>query len=339
MIKKRLLSKDNILVVILIVALIVGAVASPTFLKLNNLKNIMFSCCVYGILAIGQAVVMITKEIDLSIGAMIAFLPTLSIQIIERLSELILGKGIIIGGNYVMTSWPLIVLLTLVCGGLIGLLNGLIVVKLKVPSLIVTLGMMTALSGFVYVLSGGYDLYLTNMGGVNWVGTTAIGNVIPVNFVIFLSLGIIMAVLMKFTKFGMRIYSTGGKEKAAVVSGINTGRWKIIAFMISGFCAAVGAVIYCSRMETVGASQGNGYEMTAIAMAVVGGVTLEGGKGTIMGTVLSTLLLTIVLNIQQLLGMVSWYQNLTIGIIIVVAALIHNYKGKKFKTKSVISQS
>lgn len=330
--KKSIFSKDNILIFILIIALIAGAFASPTFLKLNNIKNILFSCCVYGILAVGQACVMITKEIDLSIGAMIAFLPTLSIQIIDRLTKLAQGKSIIVGGNYVMTNWMLIVLLTMAGGILMGMVTGLIVVKLKVPSLIVTLGMMTALSGLVYVLSGGYDLYLTNMEGVNWVGTKAAGNVIPVNFIIFLSIGIVIAVLMKYTKFGMRMYSTGGKEKAAAISGINTGRWKIIAFMISGLCAGIAAIIYCSRMETVGASQGSGYEMTAIAMAVVGGVTLEGGKGTIMGTVLSTVLLTVVLNIQQLLGLVSWYQNLTIGIIIVFAALLHNYKGKRFKT-------
>ena len=111
--KKSIFSKDNILIFILIIALIAGAFASPTFLKLNNIKNILFSCCVYGILAVGQACVMITKEIDLSIGAMIAFLPTLSIQIIDRLTKLAQGKSIIVGGNYVMTNWMLIVLLTL----------------------------------------------------------------------------------------------------------------------------------------------------------------------------------------------------------------------------------
>ena len=95
--KKSIFSKDNILIFILIIALIAGAFASPTFLKLNNIKNILFSCCVYGILAVGQACVMITKEIDLSIGAMIAFLPTLSIQIIDRLTKLAQGKSIIVG--------------------------------------------------------------------------------------------------------------------------------------------------------------------------------------------------------------------------------------------------
>lgn len=327
--RSRQFSKDYILVVILIVTMIIGVCFSPTFLKLNNIKNIMFSCCVYGILAIGQTCVMLTKEIDLSIGSMIAFVPIAAIEVIEIVSKTVKGSGIIVGGNYVMTDWQLIVVLSLCIGALTGLVTGIIVVKLKVPSLIVTLGMMTALSGLVYVLSGGYDLYLTNMEGVNWVGTKAAGGLVPVNFIIFIGIGAIIAWLLKYTKFGMRIYATGGRERAAQLSGINTGRWKIIAFMISGLCAGIAAIIYCSRMETVGASQGSGYEMTAIAMAVVGGVTLEGGKGTISGTILATVILTMVLNIQQLTGLVSWYQNMTIGIIIVLAALIHNYKKKQ----------
>ena len=329
--KNKLLSKSNIVIYLLIAAFIVGAFASKYFLGLENLKLIMFSCCVYGVIAIGQSLVMITKEIDLSVGAMIAFLPTLAVQTINRISQLTGNGKIIVGGNYIMTNWIFIVILTLVFGALVGLVNGLITVKLKVPSLIVTLGMMTALGGLVYVLSGGYDLYMTNMEGVKWIGTFAVGGVVPVNFIIFIAIGTVMVILMRYTKFGMRIYSTGGRERAARLSGINTDKWKTIAFMLSGLFTGVAALIYCSRMETIGASQGSGYEMTAIAICVVGGVTLEGGKGTILGSMLSAILITVVLNIQQLLGLVSWYQNLTVGIIVVFAALLHNYRGSEKK--------
>ena len=130
-----------------------------------------------------------------------------------------------------MTNWMLIVLLTMAGGILMGMVTGLIVVKLKVPSLIVTLGTMTALSGLVYVLSGGYDLYLTNMEGVNWVGTKAAGNVIPVNFIIFLSIGIVMAVLMKSAQirhahvFYRRKRKGGGPFPASTQAGGRSSRF------------------------------------------------------------------------------------------------------------------
>ncbi len=321
--------KDNILIVILIVTVVIGILLSDTFPKPENIKNILFSCCVYGILAIGQTVVMLTKEIDLSIGSLVAFCPIFAIELVDAIQDAATGSGIIKGGNYVMEGWPAIVILTLLAGALVGLATGTIVVKLKVPSLIVTLGMMTALHGLVYVLSGGYAMYLTKLEGANLLGTKTVAGVIPVSFLLFLAIGIVMALLLKYTKFGMRIYSTGGNERAAQISGINTGKWKQIAFVLSGLFAAVAAIIYCSRMEAVDAMQGTGYEMTAIAVAVIGGVTLEGGKGKVVGTILATVILTMILNIQQLLGLVAWYQNMTIGIIIVLAALLHNYQGKR----------
>ena len=145
---------------------------------------------------------------------------------------------------------------------------------------------------------------------------------------------LILALLLKYTKFGMRIYAVGGSEKAAQYAGINTGIWKIVAFAISGLCAAVAAVIYCSRNMAAGALQGAGYEMTAIAIAVIGGVTLEGGKGKMHDTMLAAVVLSIILNILSLVGLKSWYQTLTCGVIIIAAALLHNYHGDQYSTRS-----
>lgn len=316
---------DYVLLILIAASIIAGLLLSPSFLSVPNLQNIMFSCCVYGILAIGQTMVMLVKEIDLTIGSMIAFSTLLAIDLNGR----ILGVKGIGSGNFVQGNWTLIVLLALAIGVVMGFIIGAIVVFCRIPSLIATLGVMTAISGYVYILSGGYSLYLTKMANVKWLGNATVG-VIPVCFIIFLCIGAILWLLLKFSKFGARIYAVGGNERAAQYAGINTGKWKIIAFTISGFCAAVAAVIYCSRNQAAGALQGSGYEMTAIAICVIGGVTLEGGKGELLGTMLAALTLSIILNILSLVGLKSWYQTLTCGLIIIAAALMHNYKSDSY---------
>lgn len=327
--KRKAEFTDFVLLILLVVSVAVGMLLSPTFLSVPNLQNIMISCCVYGILAIGQTVVMLVKEIDLTVGSMIAFSTLLAINF----NGYILGVKGIGSGNYVQGNWMLIILLSLGIGIVMGFIIGAIVVFCKIPSLIATLGVMTAISGYVYILSGGYSLYLTKMADVRWLGNATVGK-IPICFLIFLLLGAVLWLLLKFTKFGTRIYAVGGNEKAAQYAGINTGKWKIIAFMISGFCAAVAAVIYCSRNQAAGALQGAGYEMTAIAICVIGGVTLEGGKGQLHGTILAALTLSIILNILSLVGLKSWYQTLTCGLIIIAAALMHNYKADGHGSRS-----
>jgi ribose/xylose/arabinose/galactoside ABC-type transport system permease subunit len=145
----------------------------------------------------------------------------------------------------------------------------------------------------------------------------------PVGFLFFLGIGILGILIVKFTKVGPRIYSTGGNEKAAIYSGINPNIWKIIAFTISGFCAGLAALIYCSRLESVEVTQATGYEFIAIAIVVIGGTTLEGGRGSVLGSILASIILGLVINIITLIGLVVWYQTIIIGIIIITAVFAY----------------
>ena len=319
--------KNNMLVVILILLILVGVVASPSFFNLTNMNNILINVTIFGLLAIGQSVVMISKEIDLSVGSIVAFGPIAAVVITERIMAFS-GEALIVGSNYVMSGLMTIALITLVVGTLVGLFNGILRVKLRVPSLIVTLGMMYTLAGLSYVLSGGYSLYLTRLDGVSWLGVSRIAN-ISVGFIMFILFGSIVIMILKYTKIGSRIYSVGGNEKAAVYSGINPGFWKIAAFGFSGFCAGLSALVYSSRLESIETIQGSGYELISIAIAVIGGVTLEGGRGNIFNTLIASIILAVTLNIMSLLGLGSWYQNIVIGSVIIGAAIQHAISYRK----------
>jgi ribose/xylose/arabinose/galactoside ABC-type transport system permease subunit len=289
------------------------------------LQNILINISIIGVLALGQTWVMLVKEIDLSQGSLMAFGPIAAISI----SQVLLARfGIVVlqGGNYVTSGLAPIVICTLAVGAITGLLSGIIVVKGRVPSLIVSLGMLYALRGISYILSGGHPLYLTRLSGFRWLGTSQMAG-IPVSFLVYLMIGIAGILVLRYTKIGTHIYATGGNEKAAIYSGIKSGFWKICAFTVSGLCASIGALIYSSRLESVGAAQATGYELQAIAIVIIGGTTLEGGKGTMLGTILAGMILGIVINLITLIGLVVWYQTIILGTIVVVATFVYNYKG------------
>jgi ribose/xylose/arabinose/galactoside ABC-type transport system permease subunit len=309
------------LVVILFALSAIGALASPSFINLSNINNIMINIAIFGLLAIGQSLVMITKEIDLSVGSMVAFAPITAVVIAESAYGIV-GRNVILGGNYVVMGLVPIAILTLCVGVVVGIINGLLRVKASIPSLIVTLGTMYTLGGLSYVLSGGYSLYLTKLEGISWLGVSRVSG-FSVSFVLFVIFGAIIILLLKYTVLGNRFYSVGGNEKAAIYSGITPGFWKIAAFGFSGFCAGLSALIYSSRLESIETSQGSGYELIAIAIAVIGGVTLEGGRGSIFNTLIASAILAVTLNIMSLLGFGSWYQNIVIGSVIIGAALQH----------------
>lgn len=323
----NLLRKGGLLVALLMLVAI-GAATSPAFLQINNLQNILISISTIGILALGQTLVMLVRQVDLSVGSLMAFGPIAAIS----MATVILAAGdipVIEGGNYVTNGMTLIVLFTLLVSIVVGLLNGLLTVKACVPSLIVTLGMLYMLRGGAYLLSGGHPLYLTRLEGYSWLGTAELVGVLPLSFLVFLVLGIASVLVLKYTRVGTRIYSTGNNERAAIFSGVNADFWKIAAFGFSGFCAGLAALIYTSRLESVEAAQSAGYELVSIAIVVIGGTTLEGGRGSISGTILAAVILGVVINILSLLGMVVWYQTIIVGFIIIAAVLVYVRRNRR----------
>jgi ribose/xylose/arabinose/galactoside ABC-type transport system permease subunit len=312
----------------LLIALLVavGALVSPTFLEPRNLKNVLISLSSIGVLALGQTPVMLMRRVDLSGGSAMAFAPIAAIAIAGLLIDSD-DVAVIEGGNYVVTGLHVVIGATLVIATGIGVVNGALVVFARVPSLIATLGMLYVLRGLSYIVSNGRPLYMTRLEGFSTLGNFEFGGVLPASFCVFLLLGLALAALFRFTRVGWRVYATGNNERAAVYSGIATGAGVSAAFAFAGLCAGIAALIHSSRLESVEAAQAMGYELMAIAVAVIGGTTLQGGRGSVIGTVLAAIVLGLVMNILALAGVVVWYQTIIVGLVIVCAIFLYDRGG------------
>jgi ribose/xylose/arabinose/galactoside ABC-type transport system permease subunit len=322
------LFRKNALVLVLLSLVAVGSASSSSFLTFYNWQNILISVSTLGVLALGQTAVMLVRQVDLSVGSLMAFAPIAAVGLAEAILSLT-GVKVVQGGNYVAHGLVLIVLLTLVVSSLVGWLNGLVTVKAGVPSLIVTLGMLYMLRGTAYIFSGGHPMYLTRLKGFKWLGTATVFGFVPVCFLVFLAIAIIAILVLKYTEIGPRLYATGNNEKAAIYSGVRASFWKIGAFIFSGFCAGISTLIYSSRLESVEAAQATGYELASIAIVVIGGTTLEGGRGTMFGSLLAAVILGLVINIISLIGLVIWYQTIIIGLIIIAAVFVYLRKVRR----------
>lgn len=321
------LSGKYYMVYVLIGVLIIGTLSSDSFLTLYNIQGFMITISIYGFLALGQAMVMFVSEINMTLGAHMAFAPIASMWLTKMIFNAS-GKRFIVGNIYVVDGIGYMLVFTLIIGVLLGFITGIIRVNFNVPSLVITLGLMYVLAGGCYVLAGQYNMFLSRIKNVNVLGSGKVG-IVPVCFVIFIVIGLIMMFLMKYTKMGNMILATGGNEKAAIYSGIKTKFWKVLCFSLSGLFASIAAVIYSSRMESIDPLQGSGLLYYTIAIAVIGGVSMSGGSGTILGTILGAASLAIAVNIMQMSSVPSWYQIIILGLIIVIAAIKQSTSQKK----------
>ena len=314
------------LIILIILICVCGALFTKSFLTVVNLKNFLYSMTVFGFLALGQSMVMLVSELNLTQGSLLSFAPTFAMFLTYKVMQLT-GKNILVGGNYITGGLALYIIFTILIGLLVGFLMGFVIVRFNVSSLVVTLGMMYTLGGLVFFMFNGYSLYFNRLKGANWLGTAEFFG-IPVSMMLLAIVACILIYLMKNTKMGRRIYATGGNERAAIYAGINTKKWKIIAFTISGLLASIASLVYSSRVESIDPLQGQGYQIMALGIVVVGGVSMEGGRGTLVGTLMATVLVALVFNVMQLLSLYSWYQAMFIGTIILIAAIQQAYNRK-----------
>lgn len=302
---KKFLGEYNILLVTLLMVVVSTCLKGFTFLSLNNIINIIRSNSVIGIIAFGMAFVIITGNIDLSVGAEMVAVAALSITVINLTNSAILG-----------------VLTAFVAGIAFSVITGVIITKGRVPSFIVTLGFQYIYrSVLTYALNGGgvttkNDAYLA-------ISSTEIFGVIPLQIVYFLVMALIYWYISKYTTLGRRIYAVGSNERAARLSGIKTDRIKIMAFVLLGIAIAVGAIAESSRMGSINStSSGTSYELNAIAMVVIGGVAMEGGKGKLSNTVFGAFIFGMISNILTLVGINTKLVNAVKGAIIIIAVLL-----------------
>ncbi len=277
---------------------------SSNFLTVTNLLNVVRQIAVNGILAIGMTIVCLTGGIDLSVGSIVAF------------------SGIIAAGLLRDTSCPIIVIVlaAIVVGAVCGLYNGYFVAYWNAAPFVVTLSMMTIARGLTYVYSDGRPIsnlrteFLT-IGKGSIVG-------IPIPTLILAFVFILGSIMLSKLKFGRYVYAVGGNENAAMVSGINVKRIKMMVYVLSGIACGIAAIILTARVSAGLPQAGESYELDAIAATVIGGTSLSGGRGRLWGTIVGAVLLGIVNNGLDLLNVSSFYQQIVKGLIILGAILI-----------------
>lgn len=318
----RRLVSDNALLLVLLGIVCLGALTSEYYFTPQNIENLLRSVAIFGILALGLTPVLLIGRIDLSVGALMIFSVVTAVDVMIWVEQLMGNRALVRGNTYAGAEVPLI-LIALLTGALVGLLNGLGVVVLRIPAFIMTLAVMTALRGLSFLLTNGHPYYLRTPL-YSWLGSSVIGG-IPFSMWVCIVLFAVLALVLGCTVAGRRIYAIGGHERTAELAGIKVGFWIVVAFVISGFFAAVAGLLFTARLASVDAPLAGGYELSAIAVAAIGGTSLSGGRGSPYRTLLGALVLAAMLNLMNLLGIGTWYQNLALGIVVVLAVSLAEY--------------
>ena len=319
--------------IVLILLIILFSFLSPSFLTKNSLLLIAKHVALYGILGIGMTYVIIAGGIDLSVGAVVG--------ISGMIAGGLINQGLTVFGYTAYLSVPLVILVTVVCGGLIGLLNGFIITKFKVAPFIATLGTMYIARGFAMLRSNGATF--PNIVGKEELGNTGFqllgGDVfgIPVGAVILIVIAVIAAIILKKTCFGWHIFSIGGNEKAAQLSGVKVDKVKIMVYVFSGVCAAIVGIITAAQLVAAHPASGESWEMNAIAAAVLGGTSMSGGIGSVGGTIIGAFVIGVINDGMVMCGVSEFWQMVIKGIVIILAVIIDQFQ-RNLQAKMALQQ-
>lgn len=312
--------------IVLIVLLIFFSIVADNFLSVNTALLIGKHVALYGILAIGMTYVIITGGIDLSVGAIVGLGGMVAGGLIQN------GLQIPGLGKTIYFSIPLVVIITIAVGALIGYINGIIITKFNVAPFIATLGMMYVARGIANISSKGAT-YSDIKGyeglgnqGFSFFGSRIFG--IPVGLIILVILAIAFSILLKRTSFGWHVFSIGGNEKAAKLSGVKVNRVKILVYIISGVCAAIVGIIASSQLAAAHPATGESWEMNAIAAAVLGGTSMAGGIGSIGGTIVGAFVIGVINDGMIMCGVSEFWQMVIKGLVIVLAVIVDQFQRK-----------
>jgi len=318
-------------IVFIFLAMFIGMwFLSDAFLQPRNLLNIVRQISVMGLIAIGVTMVIITTGIDLSSGSVLAFAAVAGASLAQRTDWA--------SAKYPGLDLPIIVpiLAALAIGALCGTINGWLIARFRIPPFIATLGMMTVARGFALIYSDRPVSGLTD--AYNFIGQGELLKIlpipgqpplgIPIPIIILAVVAIGAHVMLNNTRFGRHIYAIGGNEQAARISGLNVGRIKIGVYTIAGLLAGLAGLVLSSRIGSGQPGLGVGYELDAIAAAVIGGTSLSGGIGTIWGTIIGALIIGVLNNGLDLLNVSAYWQTIVKGSIIVAAVIIDERKNR-----------
>jgi ribose transport system permease protein len=297
------LGRELTLFAALIIMVVVFAIIDPIYISSGNLLDIVDQSTINGLLAIGITFVIITGGIDLSIGSIMAI-------VIVAMGLLLTSAG--------MNPY-LAVFVGLIIGALLGALNGLLVTKIKLQPFIATLATMSVFRGMAYIITGGWPVLNIPENYRRMMDGDLVGN-FPISIPILLAVAVISHILLKHTRFGTFVFAIGGNEEATRLSGVNVNYNKVITYALCGVGAALAGMVMLARLGTGEPAAGQGYELNAIAAAAIGGTSLVGGKGSILGTLLGALLLSALKTGLVVIGVDSFWQYIATGAIIAVAA-------------------
>ena len=306
--KNRSKGQIVLLAIVLAVYIIIMCCMTENFYQTKNIMNILTQITALGIAAAGAAVVMISGGIDLTIGNVVSFSACVTAAM--------MAAGYDTG---------ICVLCGLLVGTGCGALNGALVVLSKAEPFIITLGMMSVYKGFTLLVTGGMNL---SAASDFTFGRDKIGEVLPIPVICLIAVFVALFLILRFTKFGRRAYAIGNNTEAAYLSGIKIKRNKVYVYTLNGALLAFAAMIMLSRISSANAVLGDELLMQAIAAAVIGGVSMAGGRGSIWGVFLGTVLIGVISNSLNLLKVESFYQYIVLGAIIVGAVFVSNMGSK-----------
>lgn len=299
--------------VLLIVELAVFTAINPAFLSAGNISNTLAFTVELGLIALAMTLLMTSGEFDLSVGSLFGFSPVLMWTLF----------------NAGITSMEIAFVVALVTAALIGLVNGWFVTQLKIPSFLVTLGMLLVVRGTALFITDGFPQRTWSAGG-EWLAEALVGDFFIGPFRIYMSLfwfilaAAVLGYVLTQTKAGNWIQASGGNPNAARARGVNVSRTKVYLFMLSSMLAALAGIISSIRTSAANPNSGTGYELEVIAMVVIGGTALTGGRGTIIGTVLGIFILRVMRNGIVLIGVPGLAYNIFIGAIILGMMALHS---------------
>ena len=300
--------------VIFIILLIVGSIISPYFIRVKNVTNVLRQISVTGILALAEMILIISGQIDLSLGSVVALSGMFSVS--AYLATGVLAIGVIVA-----------ILVSVCCLSI----SGVLVAKINLPAFIATMAMDYIARGICYIYTGGQATY--EIGNYSVISTSYIGPV-PLPVYIFFGFAIIIAIIMNRTTIGRDIFAVGGNNAAANASGINVSTTIIKTFAIAGVLTGVAAVLQIARVNSAIPDTAMNYHGDAIASAIIGGTSFSGGVGTVFGCLVGSAIMGFLTNLLNLVGLDSYIQMVTKGAIIIGALAVDlSGKNKKIKRK------
>ena len=312
----------------LIAIIIVFSLLSPFYLTVGNFLIMSSHVAIFGLLAVGMLLVILTGGIDLSVGSTLGLSGVVAGYLIQGVTFEALG----------VILYPpvwVVVILTLALGAFVGFINGALIAWFKVPAFVATLGVLYVARGVALLMTNG--LTFNNLGGdtdlgntgFRWLGFNRLFDV-PIGVLILIAVAVIASIMLTRSAFGRWVYATGGNARAAELSGVPVKFTTIMVYVLSGMCAAIAGLVLSSQLTSAGPTAGNTYELTAIAAVVVGGAALTGGRGTVRGTLLGTFVIGFLSDGLVIIGVSSYWQTVFTGAVIVLAVLLNSiqYSGR-----------